>query len=100
MRLASLQLHRTLNTQSVSFMCSLFHCSTHHKQSMSRLCAYHFSLRRLYLGRVAFSVRKRRLVALDGRAGAHEVLITVDVVDAADCWPEFRVGARVDLIEI
>lgn len=31
----------------------------------------------------------RRLVDLHGWAGAHEVLVSIDVIDPGDAWPEF-----------
>lgn len=34
----------------------------------------------------------RRLVDFHGWAGAHEVLVAVDVIDPGDAWPEFGVG--------
>lgn len=34
----------------------------------------------------------RRLVDLHGRAGAHEILVTVDVVNPGDGGPEFGLG--------
>lgn len=33
-----------------------------------------------------------RLVDLHGWAGAHEVLVAVDVIDPGDAWPEFGLG--------
>jgi len=41
------------------------------------------------LRRGPFLFRKRRLVDLHGWAGADEVLISVDVVDPSNGWPEF-----------
>lgn len=41
----------------------------------------------------------RRLVRLHGRAGAHQVLVAVDVVDPGDARPEFGLGSDVRLRE-